>query len=750
MSVKKKRKYNKKTPPKKVNKNIIFFEKISDGLILLGKPVYFLFSYSVIGFFFFIDFFKKSHEEVIYKAKQYRKKHKREVFKIKISFFRKFSFNTRIKILIIGILIIGTLGVSAWYFIFKGLPSPHELVTRKVNATTSIFDRNGILLYQIYKDQNRTPVALLQIPQTVKNATLASEDVNFYNERGFSLKGILRALVANITNKSISEGGSTITQQLVKNTLLTNEKTITRKIKELVLSIEVEASFSKAQILEMYLNQVSYGGSAYGIEAASKLYFNKDVSQLDLAESALLAGLPKSPTTYSPFGENPDLAIQRERQVLQLMADNGFISNATKDVALSEKINFASPNVDLKAPHFVMYVRQKLVDAYGEEMVESGGLNVITTLDYSIQQMAQKAVTSQVENLKGLHVTNGAAIVIDPTTGEILAMVGSKDYFDIKMDGNVNVVTALRPPGSSIKIVNYAYALTHGYTPATMLLDEPITFKAPGSSPYSPVNYDGKFVGNITLRNALAESRNIPAVKILASYGVQNMIDLGQKMGITTWTEKNTYGLSLTLGGGATKLIDMARVFATVANYGNRPPIQSILMVSDYKGNSLPVVCDNENCEKEQVLDPRVTYQLIDILKDNNARAPEFGAHSALVISKHPEVAVKTGTSNDLRDNLTIGFNQKYLTAVWVGNNDNSSMSRIASGITGAAPIWNEIESQLLATQPATAWNIPEGLVQTPCINKNEWFLSGTDTKKICNLREGTPSATFKSELVNN
>src|SRR5258708_334868 len=622
MSVKKKRKYNKKKPLKKV----IPFEKISDGLILLGKPVYFIFSYLVIGFFFVLQFFKNSHEEVIYKAKQYRKKHKTRVYRIKISFFRRFELRTRIKILIIGIFVIGILGLSTWYFIFKGLPFPHELVTRKVNATTSIFDRNGILLYQIYKDQNRTPVALTQIPQTVKDATLASEDVNFYSERGFSLKGILRALVANITKKGLSEGGSTITQQLVKNTLLTNEKTITRKIKELVLSIEVEASFTKQQILEMYLNQVSYGGSAYGIEAASKLYFNKDVSQLDLAESALLAGLPKSPTTYSPFGENPDLAIQRERQVLQLMADNGFITNGTKDNALTEKINFASPDVDLKAPHFVMYVRQKLVDQYGEEMVESGGLNVITTLDYNIQQMAQKAVTTQVAKLAGLHVTNGAAIVVDPTNGEILAMVGSKDYFDIKMDGNVNVVTALRPPGSSIKIVNYAYALTHGYTPATMILDEPITFKIPGTSPYTPVNYDGKFVGNITLRNALAESRNIPAVKVLASYGVQNMIDLGQKMGITTCTAKNTYGLSLTLGGGATKLIDLARVFTTVANYGNRPPINSILMVSDYKGNNLPVVCDSEVCEKEQVLDPRVTYQLIDILKDNNARAPEFGA----------------------------------------------------------------------------------------------------------------------------
>jgi 1A family penicillin-binding protein len=673
---------------------------------------------------------------------------KNNLFKIKrgikkISKIAK-KISVREKKIIISGLVIFVLSLTIWDVVFKGLPTPAELVSRKINVTTKIYDRNGVLLYQIYKDQNRTLLNFSQIPENIKLATIASEDASFYTEHGFSLKGILRAMFTNITNKKLAEGGSTITQQLVKNTLLSPEKTIIRKIKELVLAIKVEATFSKDKILEMYLNQVSYGGSAYGIEAASEQYFGKDVSKLDLAESALLVGLPKSPTTYSPFGENPDLAIKRQKEVLQAMVDNKYITKQQQTDAEQEKLNLLNNQTNIKAPHFVMYVRQKLVDEYGEDIVNSGGLNVFTTLDYNVQQIAQEAVTTQVNKLKGLHVGNGAALVVDPNSGEILAMVGSKDYFDTKNDGNVNVTVALRPPGSSIKIVNYAYALSHGYTPASIISDEPITFKSPGADPYSPVNYDGKFVGNIRLRDALAESRNIPAVKLLASYGVQNMIELGQKMGITTWNQENTYGLSLTLGGGATKLIDLTRVFATVADYGNRPPIISITKVTDYKGNNLPISCDTGNCDKAQVLDPRTAFQLIDILKDNNARAPEFGQYSSLVVARHPEVAVKTGTSNSLRDNLTIGFNQKYLAAVWVGNNDNSSMSRIASGITGAAPIWNEIMAKLLANEPSLAWKAPSGLIQVPCPNRGEWFLIGTNTKSLCKINVATTSADFK------
>ncbi len=693
-----------------------------------------------------IRIIKEPREQVIYQSKDYRKKRKPKIFHIKITFYRKIGITTRIKILFAFVIFILIIVAGIWYFVFRGLPSPNQLINRKVDVSTKIYDRNGILLYQIYKDQNRTPVALPQVPDITRKATLAAEDSNFYNEYGFSWKGIIRSLLADITNQDLTEGGSTITQQLVKNTLLSPEKTWSRKIKELVLSIEVEREFSKDQILSMYLNEVSYGGSAYGIEAASEQYFGKDVSQLTTAESALLAGLPKSPTTYSPFGADPDLAINRQQEVLGLMKQDKFITADQYNEAINEKLNFANNQTNIKAPHFVMYVRQKLVDEYGEDEVERGGLNVITTLDYNIQQIAQDAVTSQVANLKGLHVTNGAAIVLDPKSGDILAMVGSTDYFNATNDGEVNVTTALRPPGSSIKIVNYAYALGHGYTPLSVIDDSPITFKFAGSPSYTPVNYDGKFVGPITLRNALAQSRNIPAVKVLASYGVQNMINLGQAMGITTWNEKNTYGLSLTLGGGSTRLIDMARVYATVADSGNRPAINSLLKVTDYKGNNLPFDCDTGNCESENVIDPRVSYQLINILSDNNARAPEFGEHSSLVINGHPEVAVKTGTSNDLRDNLTIGFNQNYLTAVWVGNNDNSPMARIASGITGAAPIWNEIEGKLIGSDKPINWNVPDGLIAAPC-SKNDLFLNGTDVNKICaGLNKiATPSATLNN-----
>lgn len=774
------RKLKKTNVKKTVQKKKNFLKIFGKVLGLVGKPFFILLTYfitAIILVFYFIGhsirvigkkiiwFFKHLHKQsgrIIYaardvafkkvktkKAKKLKRKHKTIKInlsflqKIDLKFFPKIKLSLKLKVLGTLLLVVLIFGFGIWYFIFRGLPSPRDLVTRKVDVSTKIYDRSGVLLYQIYKDQNRTPVNLASIPNVVKAATLASEDADFYTNHGFSIKGILRAIFSDITNKGFAAGGSTITQQLVKNTLLTPQKTILRKIKELVLSVEVDQTFSKDQILEMYLNEVSYGGSAYGIEAASELYFGKDASKLDLAQAALLAGLPRSPTNYSPFGENPDLALQRQKEVLQLMADNGFITKAEMKQAESEKITYSANTIDIKAPHFVMYVKQELVDQFGEDVVESGGLNVTTTLDYSIQKMAEDVVKKQVDALKGFHVTNGAAIVLDPTSGEILAMVGSKDYFDTANDGNVNVTTALRPPGSSIKIVNYAYALSHGYTPATIIKDEPTTFKSAGTFPYTPVNYDGKFVGNITLRDALAQSRNIPAVKILASYGVTHMIELGQNMGITTWKDPSLYGLSLTLGGGATRLIDMSRVFATVADYGTRPPIVSIKKVTDYKGNDLDVTCDTDNCDKAQVLDPRVSYQLISILSDNNARAPEFGSHSSLVVGNHPEIAVKTGTSNDLRDNLTIGFNQKYLTAVWVGNNDNSPMSRIASGITGAAPIWNEIMSRLLAKEPSLAWSPPDGLTHTPCFNGSEWFLSGTNTKSICDIKEATGSAAL-------
>lgn len=721
-------------------------------LASIGKPFYFLFSRLVI-FIAFVLFLigrttrliltPKPKKVVPLKKKVKKEKVKKEriffklsLLKIRLALIKLASKLKSVKlprkikvrpVLLVLIVLILSFFVYSYLSIFRSLPSPKNLTERAIDVSTKIYDRNGNLLYKIYKEKNRTIVPLSQIPPHVRFATLAAEDAEFYTHPGFSVKGIFRAFVENIGSGKL-QGGSTITQQLVKNALLTPERTLMRKIKEVILSIEVEASYSKDEILEMYLNEVSFGGTAYGIQEASQQYFGKDVGELNLAEAAFLAGLPQSPTKFSPFGTDPSLAFARQREVLHLMVINRYITREQQTEALNTSLTFVPNRTEIKAPHFVMYVRQLLVDKYGEDMVEKGGLEVTTSLDLPINQMAQEVVSGEVSKLKGLNVGNGAALVVNPKTGEILAMVGSRDYYDTAHDGNVNVTTRLRQPGSSIKVVNYAYALGHGFTPATILDDSPVTFSTPGTTPYSPVNYDGKFKGKIPLRVALAESRNIPAVKVLASYGVGKMIELGRKMGITTWDKPSDYGLSLTLGGGAVKLTELAQVYSTIANGGKKPELTPILQVKDYKGR----VLEKDSFSSSEVLDPKIAYQLIDILKDNNARSGEFGVNSSLVVRNHPEVAVKTGTSNDLRDNLTLGFNQDYLVATWVGNNDNSPMSKIASGITGAAPIWNKIISTILANKPSIDWKVPEGLVKVNCLGKGEWFIEGSVPSTYC------------------
>lgn len=660
------------------------------------------------------------------------------------------------------------MGAAFWYFILKELPSPEELTSRKRNVSTKIYDRHGTLLYNIYKDQNRTPVSLNEVPAQVKSATIAIEDAEFYSHPGFSVKGIARAIIKNYKEDRLT-GGSTITQQLVKNTLLSPEKTYIRKLKEIILATQVELTFSKDEILEMYLNEVSYGGTSYGIQEAARTYFGKDVKSLSLAEAALLAGLPKSPTEYSPFGTNPELAFARQKEVLRLMELNGFITQEQRKSTESEEVKFIDQKTDIKAPHFVMYIRQLLEEQYGKSTIDTGGLEIITTLDYSIQYLAERTLKEELEKLVNLNVTNAAVVILKPQTGEILAMVGSKDYFDTEHDGNVNVVIRPRQPGSSIKVVNYALALSNGMSPATIIKDTPVTFLVEDQPSYAPQNYEGNYRGNVTLRSALAESRNIPAVRVLALYGVDKMIELGRKMGISTWHDPKNYGLSLTLGGGEVKLLDLALVYATLANYGSRPELSPFLKITDFNNNTIyEFGCSKKkeimvaqasasdsalnktdksaqlSCKTEQVIDPRVAYLITDILKDNVARSPTFGSNSLLQIPGHPEVAVKTGTSNNLRDNLTVGYNQDYLVAVWVGNNDNSPMERIASGITGATPIWNKIMSALLGNEDRRDWPIPEMMVKIPicpytgtlacqgCANITEWFLEENKPEKAC------------------
>ncbi len=624
----------------------------------------------------------------------------------------------------------------------KALPNPQLLSRRDLQVTTKIFDRNGILLYEIYQDQNRTPLQLRDIPKNIISATISIEDRDFYRHQGISLKGIARAVKEILLNKQV-QGGSTITQQLIKSALLSPEIKITRKIKEVLLAFWAERLYSKNQILEMYLNQVPYGGTAWGIEAASQTYFGKSAKNLTIAEAALLAGLPAAPSEYSPFGLHPNKAFERQKEVLRRMVEDHQITSEEASEALQTPIKFAQPSTAIRAPHFVMYVKDILEKRYGERLVDQGGLQIKTSLDVTIQEKVEELVAKHIEALKPLNVGNGAALVTDPKTGEILAMVGSKNYFDLESEGNVNVTTSLRQPGSSIKVINYAAALENGFTAASLLDDSPITYTTPGSPSYSPVNYDGRFHGMVPFRYALANSYNIPAVKILAKIGVPTMIQLGRKMGITTWTDENRFGLSLTLGGGEVTMIDMAKVYGALANDGKAINSKPILEVTDYTGR---VYERNSKSEQyTQAIKPETAWIISNILSDNTARIPAFGPSSSLVIPDKT-VSVKTGTTDNKRDNWTIGYTPSYVTTVWVGNNDNTPMNPyLTSGITGAAPIWHDIMIELLKNKSENIPQKPESVIAIPCYyGRTEYFTKGTEpqTGRCAAMPTISPSQT--------
>lgn len=553
--------------------------------------------------------------------------------------------------------------------------------------STQILDRNGKLIYEIFTEKRRTPISLNDLPPYVKQATISIEDKDFYKHFGFDLAGIVRAAYSTVFKKKL-EGGSTITQQLVKTSLLSPERTIVRKVHEFYLALVIEALYTKDKILELYLNQVPYGGTAYGIEAAAQTYFGKNAKELTLAEAALLAGLPAAPTRFSPFGANPQLARDRQNAVLRRMVEDKYITHEEAEKAKTEELVFKKPEGSAGI-HFALWVKEQLVDEYGEKVVEQGGLRVRTTLDLEIQQRAEEIVKTEVDRLAKQKVRNGAAVVTSPGTGEILAMVGSKDYNATDEDGKVNVTLANRQPGSSIKPINYALGLaTKKVTPATVFNDISSCFNVVGQELYCPVNYDGSFHGPVQLRFALGNSYNIPAVKMLAINSLEAFVSFAQKMGLTTIIDPKHYGLSLTLGGGEVKMTDMATAFGVFANGGIKQNLVGILEVSDYNGKLLK---KTEIHEGDRVLEQDVTFLISHILYDNNARTAAFGPNSFLVVSGHPEVSVKTGTTNDRRDNWTIGYNADVLVATWVGNNDNTPMSGAVSGVSGASPIWNRI-----------------------------------------------------------
>ena len=718
----------------------IIRQKILSALTFLGRPIFLLLT-SLILFILWLIQLPTSR---ITHHKPGRPKKKKPF----ISFRRALALFT---------LFFSLFTIFSWSRFLFTLPQPGQLIKRNPALSTKIYDRNGTLLFKIYSDQNRTLLPFSKIPLHVQLATIAIEDAEFYTHHGFSLRGIIRSVKRNIT-RGEKTGGSTITQQLVKNTLLSPEKTFERKLKEVILAILVETKFTKEQILEMYLNEVPYGGAAYGIEEASHLYFDKSAKDLNLSEAALLSGLPKAPTTYSPFGANPELAKARQLEILSRMAQEGFITSKEAQEAVQEELIYAPQLIDIKAPHFVMYVKQLLAKRYGEEILEIGGLEVITSLDLGIQEMAEIAVSKEIEKLRGMRITNGASLVTNPQTGEILAMVGSYNYFAKNIDGNFNITTAQRQPGSSIKPVNYSYALSSKqFTANSQISDSPVTYVGFGSIPYIPKNYDNKFRGNVTLRTALGSSLNVPAVKVLAAIGVDKMINFAELLGITTWKDRSRFGLSLTLGGGEVKMTDMAVVYGTFANMGTKVPLNPILKVKDAKGRILesspcsessltsrtpltslivrPAKAEQITPPKpcsDKVLDPGVAFILTDILKDNSARTPAFGPNSLLVIPNHPEVAVKTGTTQNLRDNWTIGYTKDYVVATWVGNNDNTPMAYVASGVTGATPIWHKIFLSLLKDVPSTTWVPPQGVVIIPTCGRTEYFLQGSQRNITC------------------
>ncbi|MBI3963887.1 MAG: PBP1A family penicillin-binding protein [Candidatus Kerfeldbacteria bacterium] len=600
------------------------------------------------------------------------------------------------------LLVVGV-AMAAWYA--KDLPNPDQLLNRKLAESTKIYDRTGqTVLYEIHGEQRRTVVQLEDIPLHLRQATIAIEDQNFYQHYGFSVTGFIRAAWINlISGGRRRPGGSTITQQFVKNSILTSEKTVTRKFKELVLSFELERKFSKDQILQLYLNEIPYGSNNYGVQAAAANYFGKDVRDLTLAESATLAALPQAPTFYSPYGNNTDALSVRQRHILALMENLDFITPEEREAAEKEEITFQPKREQIIAPHFVFYVREQLVERFGESVVETGGLKVITTLDMDKQRAAEKAVTEGVAAIEERYnATNGALVALDPKTGEVLAMVGSRDYFDIEHDGNVNVTLRPRQPGSSFKPVVYATAFRRGYTPDTMLFDLTTDFQT-GSGAYTPHNYDNREHGPLPMRRALAGSLNIPAVKTLYLAGLTNVLDLAHDMGYTTLNEPDRYGLALVLGGGEVRLLDHVSAFAVFAREGLKHPTHGIAQVQDKNGKTL----FEQKVTEERVLEEYVAREINSILSDDASRAFIFGSGSKLTLPGRP-VAAKTGTTNDFHDGWTVGFTPSLAAGVWVGNNDNTEMARGADGVFTAAPIWNAFMRAVLDGTPVETFKTPD------------------------------------------
>lgn len=602
----------------------------------------------------------------------------------------------------IAIVFVFGIGLTLWAS--RDLPDPNKLMNREVAQSTKIYDRKGeTILYEIHGDQKRTLVSLNDIPLNVRNATIAIEDKDFYKHGGFSIVAIMRTVVMNVL-KQQKAGGSTLTQQFVKNAILTNEKTYTRKIKELILAYRLEKQFTKDDILQMYLNEIPYGSTAYGVEAASLRYFGKNVKDTTLAEAAILAAIPQAPTRYSPYGAHADLLLARQKYILDQMVNQSYITEDEAKKAKEQKLEFRKQAENILAPHFVMYIKDYLANKYDQKTIEQGGLKIISTLDLDKQRIAEDVVkTRALKNAKNYKATNAALVSLDPKTGQVLVMVGSRDYFDDSIDGQVNIALASRQPGSSMKPIVYAAAFLKGFTPDTILYDVVTNFSTDPDKKYEPHNYNLKENGPVTIRKALAGSLNIPAVKAMYLAGIDNVLDLAKNLGYTTLADKDRFGLSLVLGGGEVKLLEHTNAYSVFARDGIKSKINPVLKIEDAQGKTLEEYKD----ENEKVLDTQVARQITSILTDNNARSYVFGANNFLRLSDRL-VGAKTGTTNDYKDAWTIGFSPSVVTGVWVGNNDNTSMSRGADGSVVAAPIWNEYMKKVLVGTPVEDFKKPD------------------------------------------
>jgi len=677
----------------------------------------------------------KTHTDFTQEALKSWKKspHKKSIWK-KIWLNRK----RLLALLTIFIALIALVSFVGIIIISRDLPNPNQLINREVAQSTKIYDRTGThVLYEIHGEQKRTLVSLNQIPLYARQASIAIEDKDFYKHGGFSVWAMIRTTITNVIYQR-SAGGSTLTQQFIKNAILTNEKSITRKIKELILAQQIEKKFSKDEILQMYLNEIPYGSNAYGIEAASQKYFGKDVKDISLAEAALLASLPQSPSRYSPYGPNKDLLLGRKDYVLDLMAEQGYISEVERDNAKKEELKFQRPEASITAPHFVMYIKSLLSDKYGEKTLEQGGLKIITTIDYDKQKIADEVVTEKTKNYQTKYNANNAALVaIDPKNGQVLAMVGSRDYFDDSIQGQVNVATSLRQPGSSIKPIVYASLFEKGYTPDTILYDVVTNFSTDSSQPYIPHNYNLKEYGPVNIRKALAGSLNIPAVKALYLTGVNSVVELAHAMGYTSLNEKDL-GLSLVLGGGEVKLLEHTNAYSAFARDGQVSEITTILKVEDKDGKTL----EQYQTNTKNVITSQTARLINSVLSDNAARSFIFGEKNSLVLGDRP-VAAKTGTTNDYHDAWAIGYTPSLVTGVWVGNTDNKQMKPGSDGSVLAAPVWKAFMSGALAGTPVEAFKEPDVKKSGKAVIDGELPIVGTtpiDTRSGKTASANTPT----------